>query len=449
MKTNKVWTADGLVPGVQTAWVGKNESTYNPINGTAAPITQGKQGVDNQPSGVQEGDENIIFGNDTHWGVGAKFSDLAYGAASRVHQINKKEDKIRNNKHPELSSLSKTTAKLNLQELAKQKQPDLDYLNKLADQQKSQHQYEKEMTNMYNCGKSLPRYNTAKKDTLLSNWLYGPYTTPTMPTADNNWFQNYTLNKQLANSNTITKSPYERSAGGDTNTTDDKISWLNKAVGKIGEYFKHQDPGAGKVSNSSINRGYAVPALLEWQMLNRWNKEQPMMPNTYAANRYAGQALQRLNQLKIDPYSQINAARQADRQGYYRISQAGGYTGGQRQNARIASALGTGNTIANILANTQQQNNQYASNWAQQALAEGNADAQRRQTAAQYGWESYNKAYGNKIKGIESHLANLGNIWQARQAQLIKNKQYGDTIDIYQQQLNNDQLKILAAMAAK
>ncbi|MGU0659406.1 hypothetical protein ACSEQO_28415, partial [Pseudomonas aeruginosa] len=40
-------------------------------------------------------------------------------------------------------------------------------------------------------------------------------------------------------------------------------------------------------------------------------------------------------------------------------------------------------------------------------------------------------------KGIETHLANLGLIGQKWLSQRIKNKQYGDILDIYQQDVDN------------
>ena len=68
---------------------------------------------------------------------------------------------------------------------------------------------------------------------------------------------------------------------------------------------KWTSAGKGKVSDATIDLGYTVPAALEMQMLNHWNKEKPVMPGIYAANRYAPSALQTLNRLRVDPYSQL------------------------------------------------------------------------------------------------------------------------------------------------
>lgn len=195
--------------------------------------------------------------------------------------------------------------------------------------------------------------------------------------------------------------------------------------------------GKGKVSNAMLDTGYMIPAVLEKQMLNHWMKENPLMPNIYAANRYGQSALQTLNRLRVNPYNQLQALNQNDRTAYYRMQQDGGYTGGQRQAGRVALALGNARNVADVLNNTDLQNNKYRQDWATAALAEGNQDAARRQAANQYAWEAYNRAHGAKTKGIETHLSNLGLIGQKWLSQRIKNKQYGDVLDMYQQDLDN------------
>lgn len=208
--------------------------------------------------------------------------------------------------------------------------------------------------------------------------------------------------------------------------------------------------GKGKVSNAILDTGYMIPSVLEKQMLNHWMKENPLMPNIYAANRYGQSALQTLNRLRINPYNQLQSLNQNDRAAYYRMQQDGGYTGGQRQAGRVALALGNARNVADVLNNADLQNNKYRQNWATAALAEGNQDTARRQAANQYAWEAYNRAHGAKTKGIETHLSNLGLIGQKWLSQRIKNKQYGDVLDMYQQDLDNkkDALKAIYGIGA-
>lgn len=203
--------------------------------------------------------------------------------------------------------------------------------------------------------------------------------------------------------------------------------------------------GKGKVSNSMLDFGYAFPALLETQMLNHWRNEKPIMPNIYAANRYAPIALQTMagNRMSANPVLEKLYAQ--DRQAAYQLANSGGYTGGQRQANRVALALGNQRNVADALMNVQEKNAAYRNAYAEMAAKLGDSDAQRLQQSNQYGWEAYNKAHGAKTKGIETHLANLGLIGQKWLSQRIKNKQYGDILDLYQQDIDNkkDALKTI------
>lgn len=195
--------------------------------------------------------------------------------------------------------------------------------------------------------------------------------------------------------------------------------------------------GKGKVSNATLDFGYSIPALLEGTMLNRWNRERPQMPDIYAANRYAPIALRTMASNRISPYSMLENLNAQDRQAAYQIANSGGYTGGQRQNARVALALGAQRNAANALMNVDEKNAAYRNAYADMAARLGDSEASRQQQANQYGWDAYNRAYGARTKGIETHLANLGLLGQKWLSQRIKNKQYGDVLDLYQQDLDN------------
>lgn len=195
--------------------------------------------------------------------------------------------------------------------------------------------------------------------------------------------------------------------------------------------------GKGKVSNSMLDLGYAFPALLETQMLNHWRRENPVMPNIYAANRYAPIALQTMAGNRVSANPILEKLYAQDRQAAYQLANSGGYTGGQRQANRVALALGNQRNVADALMNVQEKNAAYRNAYAEMAARLGDSDAQRLQQSNQYGWEAYNRAHGAKTKGIETHLANLGLIGQKWLSQRIKNKQYGDILDMYQQDVDN------------
>ena len=195
--------------------------------------------------------------------------------------------------------------------------------------------------------------------------------------------------------------------------------------------------GKGKVSNLMLDTGYALPALLETQMLNHWRREDPIMPNIYAANRYAPIALQTMAGNRVSANPILEKLYAQDRQAAYQLANSGGYTGGQRQANRVALALGNQRNVADALMNVQEKNAAYRNAYAEMAARLGDSDAQRLQQSNQYGWDAYNRAHGAKTKGIETHLSNLGLIGQKWLSQRIKNKQYGDILDIYQQDVDN------------
>lgn len=353
MRTQKVWTPNGYTQGPINSLVGKGESIIDYTNGTGTLVTKGKKGVDNQPSSVEQNDNNVIAGNDVDWSNGIKFSDQVAPLTAKLQMYNNIEKRVKESK---LDSLSKQTKQLQTTQIQQAKTPILGMMKNITDRQQMQHQIEDYNNYIkHNCGKD--RFDKGK--------------------------------------------------------------------------------GPGKVPMSWLNAGHAIAAGAEGLMLSRWLRENPIMPNIYAANRYAPLALSALNKLRVDPYNQLQAINNADRTAYYRIQQNGGYTGGQRQNARIALALGNARNIADVLNNTQLQNNKYRQNWAEAALSEGNQDAARRQQASRYAWDAYNRAYGAKVKGIETHLSSLAARAQKYFADRIKNKQYEDTLGLYQQDIDN------------
>lgn len=228
---------------------------------------------------------------------------------------------------------------------------------------------------------------------------------------------------------------------------DNGKSLWDKTKQTISSWTKY---GKGKVSNSMLDLGYAFPALLETQMLNHWRRENPVMPNIYAANRYAPIALQTMAGNRVSANPILEKLYAQDRQAAYQLANSGGYTGGQRQANRVALALGNQRNVADALMNVQEKNAAYRNAYAEMAARLGDSDAQRLQQSNQYGWEAYNRAHGAKTKGIETHLSNLGLIGQKWLSQRIKNKQYGDMLDIYQQDIDNkkDALKTIYGIGA-
>lgn len=370
LKGNKVWTPNGYQSGPVNSLVGKGESIIDYTNGTGTLVTEGKVGVDNQPSSVSINDNNVIAGNDVDWSNGMKFSDQVAPLTAKLQMYNNIEKRA--GKKSELSSLSKQTMELQKNQLDRAKAPILQAMKNITDRQERQHQIEDYAAQIkHNCGKD--RFDNGK-------------------------------------------------------------NLLDKTKQTISSWTKS---GKGKVSNSMLDLGYAFPALLETQMLNHWRRENPIMPNIYAANRYAPIALQTMAGNRVSANPILEKLYAQDRQAAYQLANSGGYTGGQRQANRVALALGNQRNVADALMNVQEKNAAYRNAYAEMAARLGDSDAQRLQQSNQYGWEAYNRAHGAKTKGIETHLANLGLIGQKWLSQRIKNKQYGDILDMYQQDIDN------------
>lgn len=185
--------------------------------------------------------------------------------------------------------------------------------------------------------------------------------------------------------------------------------------------------------------GSVIPMAMEAGMLNRWASSNPKGSNVYAANPYEGIGLDTLSKMKMNPYTQIKAQDDAERRAVYGLSQAGGLTGAQRYSGRVAMALDNMRNAGTAYKNAELQNNQYAQNFAENALKYGDSDAQRRQSANIYDYDTYAKAHGAKVRGIETHTAGLGAQIQKYFANRIKNRQYRDLLSLYQQDMGEKQ----------
>lgn len=177
--------------------------------------------------------------------------------------------------------------------------------------------------------------------------------------------------------------------------------------------------------------------------LAHWTANPIRYHSTYAQNPYGTRALTELNQLRYNPYPEIQASQDAERRAAYANSQAGGMTGGQRYLGRIGLGIGGMRNAANVFANAQQQNNNYRTQYANALLQEGNSIASRRQNANQHDWSDYVAAHGAKTRGIEQATANiLGQINSGFQNE-FKYRTWQDTLDMYrdQQKLDRDRLQ--------
>ena len=182
--------------------------------------------------------------------------------------------------------------------------------------------------------------------------------------------------------------------------------------------------------------------------LAHWGTNPIQYHSTYAANPYGTRALNELNQLRYNPYPDIQASSDAERRAAYANSQAGGMTGGQRYMGRIGLGIGAMRNAANVYSNAQQQNNNYRTQYANALLREGNSIASRRQNANQHDWSDYVAAHGAKTRGIEQAGANIVGAINGAFQNEFKYRTWQDTLDMYRQQQQLDREKLEADMKA-
>ena len=371
MRNNKqVWTPNGLQTAPLNSMVGKGESIINYNTGDASLITKGIKGRDTEGSSVQDNDNNVIAGNDKDY-IGylhgktpglMSFADQVAPITARVQMLN---SLIKDNKHPELSSLSKITKHVNTNEVDKIRKPLMNQMKEITDRQAYQHdindkyEYMANLNNKYNYGKN--KYNCGKN----------------------------------------------------------KYADGKEAIGRL------------------------IPSIIESGELLNWMKNKPKGSNIYASNPYSAAALQKLSQLKYNPYTELKASQNAERRSAYAINQSGGLTGSQKYLGKVASGIAGMKEDADIYRNAQLQNDKYSQNWAQAALQAGEQQAQRRQSANQYDYETYARASGARTKGIETHLAGLSALAQKGIADNIKKSQFDSIMKLYNDQLSSQDKKNL------
>lgn len=217
------------------------------------------------------------------------------------------------------------------------------------------------------------------------------------------------------------------------------------------EYNCGKDRRYAEGKMSAFSRMFPTIAGLTASLgqLAHWGTNPIQYHSTYAANPYGTRALNELNQLRYNPYPDIQASQEAERRAAYANSQAGGMTGSQRYMGRIGLGIGAMRNAANVFSNAQQQNNNYRTQYANALLQEGNSIATRRQNANQHDWSDYVQAHGAKTRGIEQAMSNtLGAITGGFQGE-FKNRTWQDSLDIYRQQQKLDRERLEADLNNK
>lgn len=489
-KTRKVWTPSGQQYGQMNSLVGKGESIINYNTGKATLVTKGKVGVDNQPSSVSSYDDNVIAGNDKDW-MGYRrsphrrskgpqtFAQEVAPITAQIEKINALEKKFQGRvKQLELDSLARQTADIFSKGVSKAKQPLLQAAKKITDRQQAQHELEDQYEYLYRarCGKDVERFNEGDDDITWEKQLNEQVVIDNAPRF--NWFK-----YQLPPINTNTKGLYLSSdveprsfymkPDIPSQAKKDKISIPAEVPYTLpDEYYRFFDDVAPeekikKVKTPKEPRGprttpkwlqgfkdikgedlarygaYGLPMALNALQANYWRNQDVHTPNIYAANPYERHALNTSAGLRINPYPIAREIRDSERRNAYAINRAGGLSGSQRYAALAAQSLGTQANIAKMFSDLQEQNNAYRSTYANSLLTAGAQDAQRRQSANQYGAESYDRAASRKATNYWKSMAGLGTAAQQAFANEFKYKTYKDMMKLYNQELSLQEQELL------
>lgn len=415
----KVWSPNGYGYGPTNSKVGLGESIVNFRTGKGTLVTDGIKGVDNQDSSVQPGDDNTIFGNVMNPYSGMLFSDQAAPLTAQLQQLNSIKPKSKGKQ----SSLSNFTAQVQQREIEKAKQQTLGQLRQLAQQQEEVHQTTGQGN--YNNGK-LPMYDADKNDSMFSPY-WGSFlnSTPEMviglpgkPQQEKPFTKVDLLDDESA-------ERYERPVIPKSTKPSfwDKLNTLLTRKKQLGDY--HTVPSL-------------ATALAGFGQYNRANAQEVKGSDIYASNPYERMALQGMAQQRLNPYAYMRPMYDAERRGAYQINNSGAMTGGQRQASRVALALGSQQNMANMLRDVNEKNIGYKNAYYNTALNAGNQDAQRRQQANQFDYETYNKAHGAREQMRQMGIRNmLSALWQYDNNR-FKRDMGNANLDLYNRKLSQD-----------
>ena len=447
---NKVWTPDGYQVGPTNSYVGKGESIIDYTNGTGTLVTKGNRGIDNQPSSVSATDDNVIIGNDKDWTNGIKFSDQAAPFTAQLQTLNKFN---RAGRYNEKSSLSNTTKNVQDREINKLRGPIMDQLKNISDRQAIQHQIEnKQALRGFKCGKD--KFDDGSDNlSLIPKWW-----NPTMSTMSDIELPNQVV--------TETRRPLKwwNPAEDVLNISDGPINVepYNGPMPTIVRSTPEETPTGNSTKPKFLrtSRPYAsnipwwqrlAPSLFgitqAYGQYRTYNDQPIRYNNTYKSNPYQGVALRGLNNLRYDIIPSLNAVRDAEARSNYAINNAGGLSGAQKYLARIANTAGTQRNLANVYATANEANNKYRAAYYDALNRAGEANRTARMQAAQNDYANYVAAHGAKYTNRDRAIANMINQVNNAYANEFKYRTWQDTLRMYNQDLNQDQLNFLSNLA--
>lgn len=397
-KNTKVWSPEDSAGRFANAMVGLGESLIDFKNKNATLVTKGKGvGIDDQYAYVNE--DTFIPGNDRSWKDGKTFAEKAQPDTLAVMDLNKGLKATQ--KNIDKSSLAVSTIKY----MEKKKDNHMNNLQAVADEQKGQHEYEQKYnTMMANRGRDLMRCDDGLDD--ISAWKELYYS------------QNITNNPDLQPSTkyTYTKTPKTPKIPKTEKATKDYLvnpwsQWTAHLPAALG--------GLGQIIDSG---------------------QESHVPRIYRANPYGQFALNMLAKNRPDPYNQIRAIDNSERQALYSLR---GVNNNLRSQSGIAAILGAGANRAGIYSDTNDKMNQYRTALANLASTQGQQDRVAGMEASKYMEQALRDTAAAKYKMKNTGWQNINNAIEQSYADNFKLNMAQKQLGLYNQELSAKQQELI------
>lgn len=467
-----VYTSEGLEKGQPNSKVAKGETILDNINNpqetTGSLVRRGKEGVDTELANL--GENTIVLGGQLDWRTGVSFKDQAKPYTQALEHINKKFEG-KGNKYGGV--LANNTQRIQQQQIDKVKQPIVEKLKDLADQQQYQHQVEGYNEQYMVKGGKDPRVEARERERrrfMGNNHPAGLYgyaediakaaelgiglpmiaagATPIVPELAAQFPEAMNESLLFRTGVGLSTIPLLTKAGNAlqeaTNSKKSQESggkYLQRKV-HVNKSLPGYDDGKPSIWDSVVPNSIGMLAALD--QYRDASHQDVYRPNTYAANTYAGPALATLAGLDINGYELTNGLRDEARYANYGISQSGGLTGGQKMLMKLGNYENLRKHLAQTWQKIQEANNAYKSKYAEEALRYGAVDADNRMKAHQYDEEMFAKAHAAKLQGKQMGMRNFMDYLNHLSADNSQLKQFNAMWDLYNQDIENKSAEIKA-----
>ena len=447
-----------------------NLNPLNPQETTGTVVKQGSGRKDDVPANL--GQKDIVLGEDIDWRTGSTFKQQALPYTMALEHINNKYE----NNGNDLSSLSKPTQRLQQEQVNRLKQPIVEKLKDLADQQKYQHDvtgYNQQFMAARGKDRTIPPMLPSASVQQMIDYLFAA--------GDRD-----VANGRLGDEQSYQHRKYVEASGNDLYKFGEKHKNNYKSLPKGGNPFVIEDqeyyqqyldalkkyPTVDDYINGEMNeyRKYwqnkknqsenrmksnrlfgefangkdyhtipnALGALASIGQMIQAGKQSIKTSNSYAPNKYAGRALNTLASLDINEQPGLQQINKAARYADYGVNNSGGLSGSQKYLGRLANANNVYTNYLKFLSDVQAQRNAYKSQYASTAATIGAQEAQNRQNANQWDLDYYSKAHAARLGGIQMGVRNLMDYINHWSADASKLNQFNKMYDLYAMDVYNN-----------